>query len=249
MRIDLNSDCGESFGEQIVGDDEQIIPLLSSANLACGAHGGDHRVMQRAVQIAVENGVRIGAHVSYPDMANFGREVMELPPERLRYTIVEQLRRLADVAVKQSARLAYVKPHGALYNQAHRDAPTAQTVLDAIVVFDPQLAIMCMPDSVIGQLATERGVRVIWEGFADRAYLADGSLAPRSVPGAVHTDPDAVAAQAMALARREPIETLDGGRLWLDVQSICIHSDTPGALELLRAVRTAFAAAGIEAGC
>lgn len=249
MRIDLNSDCGESFGEHIVGDDEQVIPLVSSANLACGAHGGDHRVMQRAVQIAKDNDVRIGAHVSYPDMANFGREVMELPPARLRYTIVEQMRRLADVALKQKAAVAYVKPHGALYNQAHKQAECAETILDAMIEFDPQLAIMCMPNSVIGQLAGERGVRVIWEGFADRAYLADGSLAPRSLPGAVHTDAAVAATQALALARREPIQTLDGGQLWLDVQSLCIHSDTPGALELLHAVRAAFAEAGIEVGC
>jgi UPF0271 protein len=205
--------------------------------------------MQRAVQLARDNNVRIGAHISYPDLINFGREVLQMPPAALRYSLVEQLRRLKDVTLKHGARMVYVKPHGALYNQAHKDPETAEVVLDAIRRFDDSLPIMCMPGSVIGSLAHLHDLTVIREGFADRAYLADGSLAPRALAGAVHTNPELVAAQALALSRHEPIQTLDGATLQLRVESVCIHSDTEGALRLIQATRRAFDLAEIEVAC
>ena len=249
MRIDLNSDCGESFGEHLVGDDEQIIPLLSSANLACGAHGGDPEVMARAIALASAHKVRIGAHVSYPDRENFGRVVMQLSPDELRHSIAEQLHRLTEAAARAQADVTYVKPHGALYNEAQKDVQSATAVLDAVEEFDAALPVVCMPGSEIAGLAQQRGIAVTLEGFADRAYLASGALAPRSMARAVHTDVDLVVGQALAIARREPVQTLDGGYLRVPAESICIHSDTPGALAMIRAVRAALIAADFEVAC
>ena len=239
MRIDLNADVGEECG-----DDAALIPLLTSANVACGGHAGNPEVMRRTVALCLAHGTNVGAHVSYPDRANFGRRDLALPAGQITVSVGEQLQALSEVAHSAGARLTYVKAHGALYNRMADDAAVADAVIAAVRAFDPALALLTLPDSVALQRAREQGLRAVGEAFADRGYRDDGRLQPRGGPGAVLTDVAEVTARALAWAKEGDMKSVSGRSVRVEARSLCVHGDTPGAV----AVATALRAALIEAG-
>lgn len=228
--VDLNSDVGEGFGAWTGGPDDELMSLISSANIACGFHAGDPSIIRRTCDMAVANGVAIGAHVSYPDLIGFGRRFIDMKPDELADAVVYQLGALDGCARVAGSRVTYVKPHGALYNTIVRHEAQAEAVARAIRSFDPTLPLLGLPgtNSAIEQRAAEYGLTFCFEGFADRGYTPEGTLVPRGQPGALLTDGEAAAEQAIALADR-------------GIASICVHSDTPGAARIATAVR-----AGLE---
>jgi UPF0271 protein len=238
--VDLNADVGEGCGQ-----DAALMPLISSANIACGLHAGDAETMREAVRLAIEHGVAIGAHPSFPDRDHFGRREMQLAAADLHECIVGQVRMLAGMAAAAGARLRHVKPHGALYNMAARDEELAETVVAAVRSVDPSLAIFGLAGSALVKAALRMGLRGVSEAFADRAYRADGSLVPRDQPGSVLGDESAVASRAVAMVRDRGVAAVDGSRVGLDADTICIHGDTPGAPAVARRIRDALAVAGI----
>ena len=239
--IDLNADVGEGCGQ-----DAALMPLISSANIACGGHAGDADSMREAVALAIEHGVAIGAHPSYPDREHFGRRDMHLSARELHECIVAQIDSLATVARAAGTRLRHVKPHGALYNMAARDAELAGVVVTAIRSIDSSLMLFGLAGSALLAAAEGAGLRAVSETFADRAYKADGSLLPRSQPGSVVHDEAAVADRAVAMARDGTVIAVDGSRIAIRADTICIHGDTPGAVALAQRIRDAFFAAGIR---
>ncbi|MBX9471750.1 LamB/YcsF family protein [Microcella sp.] len=242
--VDLNSDLGESFGAWTMGDDAAMLPLVTSANLACGFHAGDPSAMLAASRTAVLHGVAIGAHPSYRDLAGFGRRDMEVPAEQLHADLLYQVAALSGVTAHAGGRVAYVKPHGALYNRIAVDLEVAEVVADVARALD--LPVLGLPGSAIAAACDRAGVRFVREAFADRGYLADGTLAPRSLDGAVLTDPAEVAERAVRIATEGVVIALDGTEISARVDSLCVHGDTPGAVELARSVRAALDAAGVE---
>ncbi|MCL3819753.1 LamB/YcsF family protein [Aeromicrobium wangtongii] len=232
MRIDLNADLGESWERWRSGEDVRLLDVVTSANVCCGAYAGDPELMRVTCEAAVSRGVAIGAQVGYPDRDGFGRVFVDLPPAALRREVVRQVRLLDDIATSAGGAVTYVKPHGALYNTIVHHEEHARAVVDAMLDLDAPLPLLGLPGSRALEIAVDAGLSVVHEGFADRAYTAAGRLVPRSEPGAVLDDPSAVAAQAVRLHR--------------DVASICVHSDSPGALDLARAVRIALEDAGAE---
>ncbi len=244
-RIDLNSDLGESFGAWRMGDDAAMLPLVTSANLACGFHAGDPATMLDGVRLAAEHGVAIGAHPSYRDLAGFGRRAMDVAERDLHADVLYQVSALAGIAASAGTRVRYVKPHGALYNRIAVDPGQARAVARAAA--DAGLPLLGPAGSAIEEAAAEVGVHFVREAFADRAYLPDGRLAPRTEPGAVLTEVPAIAERAVRLAETGTVEAIDGSVLALAVDSLCVHGDTPGAVAMARAVREALGSAGIEA--
>jgi UPF0271 protein len=238
--VDLNADVGEGCGQ-----DGALMPLVSSANIACGLHAGDAGTMREAVQLARDHGVAIGAHPSFPDRDHFGRREMALSARDLHECIVAQLRSLAEVAAAAGAALRHVKPHGALYNMAARDQSLAEAVAVAIRSIDPSLLIFGLAGSALVKTASRMGLRAVGEAFADRAYGPDGSLVPRDHAGSVLQDASVVASQAVAIVREQGVVAVDGSRIRVDADTICIHGDTPEAPALAKRVRAALAAAGI----
>ncbi len=246
MPIDLNADVGESYGAWVMGDDEGLLPLVTSANIACGAHAGDSLVMARTVALAARVGVTAGAHPGYPDRDGFGRRDLAMTNEELEASLLAQLGALAAIAGAAGVRLRHVKPHGALYNRAAGDAALAETVAQTVRRFSPELVLVGLAGSVLLDAGRAAGLRVAGEAFADRAYEADGTLRSRRVPGAVHSDPEAVAAQAVSIACDRQVQATDGSMIAVDADTICVHGDTPGAPAMARAVRRALEAAGVE---
>jgi UPF0271 protein len=234
VRVDLNSDLGEG-----AGSDEEIMASITSANIACGAHAGDLETMRRTVVLALRHGVAIGAHPGYRDPANFGRVALDLPRAALFADVVTQIETLQGVAAEAGARVTHVKAHGALYNKGERDPEIAAVIADAVRTVGSDLTLFASPRSAMHAAARAVGLRVAREGFADRAYEPDGTLRSRSLPGAVHTDPDVAAAQAVALAGGTGVRASDGSILRLEVDTICVHGDTPNAAAIARAVRQA----------
>jgi UPF0271 protein len=245
MRIDLNADVGESLGPWAMGDDEALIPLVTSVNVACGFHAGDPRTIERTVAIAVEAGAAIGAHPGYPDLVGFGRRDMAVAPDDLEAAIVYQVGAVAAFVRAAGAELRHVKAHGALYNTAARDAGIADAIADAVRSVDPQLVMVCLSRSAMVAAAQRAGLRHVEEAFADRAYLADGNLVPRRSPGAVVTDPAAIAERVAAMAKERTVRAIDGGAVALDARTVCVHGDTPGAVQVIRAIRARLAQDGI----
>jgi UPF0271 protein len=243
--MDLNSDLGEGFGIWRLGDDDALLAIVTSANVACGYHAGDASTMRRVCLVAAERGVAIGAQVSYRDLAGFGRRRIDYAANELRDDIVYQVGALAAFARRAGERVRYLKPHGALYNTAAVDEGQAAAVVEAVLDVDPALPLLCQPGSVLAQAGEGAGLRVVAEGFGDRAYLPDGRLAPRTIPGAVIHDPDAVVERAVRMATDAEVVTVDGSVLKLRVDSICLHGDTPGAVTLAGRVRDALLAAGV----
>ncbi len=245
-RIDLNCDMGESFGRYSLGDDEAMLRVVTSANIACGLHAGDPLVMKRTVARAAQYGVAIGAHPGYPDLQGFGRREMNLAPDEVEAFTLYQLGALAGIARAAGAALAHVKPHGALYNTLARDGILAAAFARAVAAFDSALIVVTLPGSALAQAAAAVGLRVALEGFADRAYRADGSLVSRSTPGAVIHDPARVAERAVRMVTCGEVETIEGQVISLRVDTLCVHGDTPGAPRLAAELRAAFEAAGIS---
>ena len=239
--IDLNADLAEGFGQWRLGDDDALLEVVTSANVACGFHAGDPSLMRRVCAVAADRGVAIGAQVSYRDLAGFGRRRIDYEPDELRDDVLYQIG-----ALSAFGRVRYVKPHGALYNTAAVDEGQASAVVAAVVDFAPDLPVLCQPGSVLARVAGAAGLTVVGEGFADRGYRADGRLVPRSAPGALVHDPAAVAERAVRMAVDGSIVAVDGTAVSVPVRSICLHGDTPGAVTLARSVRAALAEAGLE---
>jgi len=243
--IDLNSDLGESFGVWKLGDDEAMLELVTSANVACGFHAGDPSTLRAVCTAAVRNGVAIGAQVSYPDLVGFGRRFIDIDPRDLRDGVLYQLGALDAFAQVAGTEVAYVKPHGALYHATIDGDAQADALVAAAVEYDPSLAVLGAPGSALLRCADAAGLEPVIEAFADRAYLRDGRLVPRSEPGSLVVDPAEVAARAVRLATDHEVLSVDGSVVKVAVRSLCLHGDTPGAVTLARAVRDALEAAGI----
>ncbi|MGN6608306.1 MAG: LamB/YcsF family protein [Jatrophihabitans sp.] len=248
MRLDLNADLGEGFGIWRLGDDEALLDVVTSANVACGFHAGDPLTMRRVCVAAAARGVAVGAHVGYRDLAGFGRRRIDIAPDDLAADVLYQLGALDACARAAGDRVRYVKPHGALYNTAADDMVQAEAVAEAVAAFDRALPLLGLPGSALETAAHDAGVPFVAEAFADRAYLPDGRLVPRSQPAAVLTDPYAVVAQAAAIAVHGRVIATDGSSVPVDARSLCVHGDTPGAVELAREIRRTLADAGVTLG-
>jgi UPF0271 protein len=246
LTLDMNSDLGEGFGAWRMGDDFALLDLVTSANIACGFHAGDPTIMRRVCERAVARDVAIGAHVSYQDLAGFGRRAMDIEPERLADDVVYQIAALDGVARVAGSRVSYVKPHGALYNRIVRDRDQAAAVVAAVRSYDPGLPLLGLPGSEVLTQAAAAGLNTVAEAFADRAYRPDGSLAPRGTPGAVVTDPAEVVRRCVALATSGEVGDVNGAPVRIVARSLCVHGDTPGAVELAGRIRAALADAGVR---
>jgi UPF0271 protein len=245
VQIDLNADLGEGFGIWRLGDDEALLQIVTSANVACGFHAGDPSTMARVCQRAVELGVAIGAQVGYRDLAGFGRRRIEVSADDLRADVLYQLGALDAFAQAAGSRVRYVKPHGALYNTAADDPVQASAVAAAVASYDRSLPLLGLPDSQLADAAGEHGLPFVAEAYADRRYLPTGRLVSRARADAVLTDEAGVVAQALAIARTGTATATDGAAVALTAASLCVHGDTDGAVRLARAVRVALADAGI----
>lgn len=244
--IDLNADLGESFGSWSMGDDAALLAVVTSANIACGFHAGDPTTLLRTCRAAAERGVAIGAHVSYHDLAGFGRRFVDVHPDDLAADVLYQIGALDGIARACGTRVSYVKPHGALYNTVvHHDAHAA-AVVEAVAAWTPEpLAVLGLPGSILLARAEVAGLPAVTEAFADRAYTADGRLVPRSQHGAVITDAPEVARRAVQMAVERRVTAIDGAVVEVDARSICVHGDTPGARLAATAVRAALEGAGV----
>lgn len=240
MRIDLSADVGEG------ADDFPIFPLVTSVSVACGAHAGDEDTMDRCVAEAKRLGVAVGAHPGYPDREGFGRRPLDISDEDLTATLLDQIAALRRVCDRSAVPLSHVKPHGALYNGAALDASVAAIVARAVGKAGPGLILVGLAGSEMIRAAANAGIPAAGEAFADRRYMPDASLAPRGLTDALITEPSAAAAQAVAIARGEPVEALGGRSLRIEAATICLHADTPGAADIARAVRDALDRAGVE---
>ncbi|MFO1506001.1 MAG: 5-oxoprolinase subunit PxpA [Lysobacterales bacterium] len=245
--IDLNADVGESFGAWRMGDDAAVIASVTSANIACGFHAGDAATMRRTVALAQEHGVAIGAHPSLPDLAGFGRREMTVSPDEVYGFMLVQIGALHGIATAAGARLHHVKPHGALYNMAARDRALADAVARAVRDFDHRLVLVGLAGGASLEAGRAAGLRVAAEAFCDRRYRADGSLAPRGEPAAVIEDVDAAIAQAVDIAVCGQATAIDGSRVAIHADTLCVHGDGPHAAELARGLRAALESAGIAA--
>ena len=244
--MDLNADLGESFGSWKMGDDAVMFQLVTSANVACGFHAGDPITMLDSCRAAYELDVTVGAHVGYRDLAGFGRRSLDASFDELFGDVLYQLGALDGVAHAVGASVDYVKPHGALYNRLVHDAGQAEAVVAAVSAYDPGLPILGLPGSELLKQAREAGHPVFVEAFADRAYQADGTLVPRSQEGAVLHDVDAVVERAVRMATKGEVVAVDGTVVQVRPDSLCIHGDTPGAVEMAAGVRAGLVAAGVE---
>ncbi len=243
-RVDFNSDIGESFGSYKMGLDEEVISCISSANIACGFHAGDPGWMRHTVGLAERNSVGIGAHPAFPDLRGFGRRNMVVDPQEVRDDVVYQIGALT--AFTEEKRLQHVKPHGAMYNMAVKDEALARAICEAILEVDQRLILLALSGSRWVEIAEEMGLRVAREVFADRALMPDGSLAPRSEPGAVLHDADQIAERTLRMVTEGTVEAVDGSQVDVVADSICLHGDTPGAVAMARAVRDTLEGAGVE---
>ena len=245
-RIDLNADVGESLGPWPMGADEALIPLVTSVNVACGFHAGDPLTIRRTVRLALDAGIAVGAHPGYPDLVGFGRRDMDLADDELEAAVLYQVAALAGFVRAEGGRLAHVKPHGALYNRAATDPFVAVPIARAVASLDPELRLVGPPGSALLVAGIAAGLVCVAEGFADRAYEADGRLRSRRLPGALLHDPDRAAAQAVGIARDSRVTAFGGTVIPVSAATLCIHGDTPGAAAIAAAVRDALAAAGVE---
>ena len=246
MRVDLNSDVGESFGAYTIGTDPLLLPHVTSANVACGFHAGDPRVMRETVALAKHHGVAVGAHPGFQDLAGFGRREMQATPREVEDFVVYQIGALAAVAAVQGIRLQHVKPHGALFNMAVRDAALADAIARATAAVDRALILFGLPGSELIRAGGRAGLRTAAEVFADRAYEPDGTLVSRRKTGAVIHDPEAVVARVVRMAVERTVVAVDGSLVRLELDTICVHGDTAGAANLAARVRRALEAAGVQ---
>jgi UPF0271 protein len=244
--VDLNADLGEGFGRWTLTDDDALLDVVTSANVACGFHAGDPSTMRRVCARAVERGVRIGAQVSYRDLAGFGRRAMDVPRQELTDELAYQIGALRAFAEAAGGEVAYVKPHGALYNRAVHDAEQAAAIADAVVFAGRGVPLLGLPGSCLEQAAAERAVGYVVEAFADRAYTAGGTLVPRGAVGAVVDDADEVVRRSVGIAREGVVTAHTGEQVQVRARSLCLHGDTPGAADLAARVRAGLTAAGVD---
>lgn len=243
--LDINSDVGESYGAFRIGADADLFPLISSANVACGFHGGDPLTMERTVRALAALGVAIGAHPSFHDLRGFGRRNITTTPEEIRTDLLYQIGALQAFCQVAGVSLHHVKPHGTLYNIATTDRLVANAIVSAVHDLAPDVLLYALPGSELESAATACGLRVAREAFADRAYMSDGTLAPRSMPGAVLDDPALMASRVVQMVRGEQIATIDGGHITIAADTVCVHSDTPTAVPIASALHDALTDAGI----
>lgn len=235
-KIDINCDVGESYGNFKIGNDEALLPLISSCNIGCGFHGGDPLHMQKTVQLAIKNNVQIGAHPSFHDLMGFGRRYMKLPLNELQAIISYQISALKGITESQGGSLSYVKPHGALYNSIANNKEEAIATIEAIQSIDPHLALMGLAGSALEEIARAKGIKFIREAFADRRYLSDGGLMPRSIENAVIDTVEESVSQILCITKEQKVNTSEG-LISLVADSICIHGDNPLAVEILQTLR------------
>ncbi|MFD6426186.1 LamB/YcsF family protein [Streptomyces sp. NPDC060198] len=243
--MDLNADLGEGFGRWTLTDDDALLSCVTSANVACGFHAGDPAVMRRVCEGAATRGVTIGAQVSYRDLAGFGRRSMDVPAAELTAEIAYQIGALRVFAEAAGSRVAYVKPHGALYNRAVHDDAQAEAVVRGVLLAGGDLPVLGLPGSRLLAHAREAGLPAVEEAFADRAYTPEGTLVPRGEPGAVVEDPDEVVRRAVRMTVDRTVVAADGSTVPVAARSLCLHGDTPGAAALARRVRAALEEAGV----
>lgn len=243
--MDINSDLGEGYGAWRMGEDAAMLNIVSSANIACGFHAGDPLTILSTLREAAARGVAVGAHVSYPDRVGFGRRRMDVAPAELTADVIYQIGALQGLAAAAGTRVRYVKPHGALYNTIADDAVQADAVIAGIRALDPDLILMALAGAPILERARAAGLNVVAEAFADRAYSPSGALVPRREPEAVLHDPEQVAARMVRLATEGIVEAANGSTLRLEAQSICVHGDSPAAVEMAARIRERLTAEGV----
>ena len=245
MRIDLNCDLGESYGIYHLGQDEDVMRSITSANVACGFHGGDPMVIRRTIRLAREANVAVGAHPSFADLLGFGRREMHVPADEVEDLVLFQIAAVAGVAKAEGVGLQHVKAHGALNNMASREPALARAIARAVAAFDRSLALIALAGSCVMEAGRAEGLRVVSEVYADRAYEPDGSLVSRRKPGSVIHEPDDVVRRVVRMATDGTVAASDGSTLRLDAESVCVHGDTPGAVAIAAAVRQGLGAAGV----
>jgi UPF0271 protein len=246
MSIDINCDMGESFGAWHMGEDDAAIQHITSANIACGWHAGDPMVMSRTVKLAKLHGVAVGAHPGYPDLLGFGRRQMGTFPGEIKQYMLYQIGALFAVAAAAGVKLQHVKPHGALYNLVAKDEQAASEVIEAVRTFNPELILVTLAGSLCADMATSAGIRVAREIFPDRAYLADGQLAPRTMAGAVIHDPTAVGERVVKLLHSGKMLSIEGEEISLHGDTMCVHGDNPDAWRLAKTIRNLLETSKIE---
>ena len=247
-KIDLNCDMGESFGAWTMGMDGEVIRHVTSANIACGFHAGDPRVMYETVKLAKAHGVGVGAHPGYPDLAGFGRRNMDCTPEEVRDFVAYQIGAMKAFCAMHGVALQHVKPHGSLYNASVGNEAMIRAIVEAVAGVDGEVIYLALggaQEPLVTKITKEAGIRVAFEAFPDRAYTPEGKLAPRSLPGAVIKDPEVAAERALRMAKEGKIVTTDGSILEMRIDTICVHGDNPSAVELVRTIRSAIEGEGI----
>ncbi len=240
LNMDINCDLGESYGHFKVGNDEALFPFLTSCNIACGFHGGDPLHIENTIILAMQHQLRIGAHPSYPDLAGFGRRSMQLETNELKAILKYQIAALKGMVESHGGRLAYVKPHGALYNKAAVDASECQVIIEAMKEIDPSLALMGLAGSIMESIAAANQLPFIAEAFADRRYTQNGQLQARSAKNAVINNVKEAVEQVLSIINEQKVQTTAGGFYPINARSICVHGDTSAALDILRAIHHAF---------
>ncbi|KEF30448.1 Lactam utilization protein LamB [Marinobacter nitratireducens] len=246
-RLLINADMGESFGPWVMGLDEHVMPHVDLANVACGFHASDPHVIRKTVRLANAHGVKVGAHPSYPDLVGFGRRSIACSPDEVEDLVLYQIGALSGICQAEGGRLHYVKPHGALYNDMVQDRSLFEAVVKAVRDFDANLPLMTMAardNTMEREVARQYGVTLWFEAFADRAYDADGRLVSRRTPGAVHEDPGTILAQALTIAKGEPLIAMDGSQLILEANTLCVHGDNSESIAAIRSIREAIQALG-----
>ncbi|MGC8999020.1 MAG: LamB/YcsF family protein [Candidatus Bathyarchaeia archaeon] len=247
FQVDINCDLGESFGAFKVGNDAEIMPYITSANVACGFHAGEPLTMAQTIALAKKHGVAVGAHPGYPDLMGFGRREMQLTSEEAKSYIIYQIGALQAFAKVFGVNLQHVKPHGAMYNMALKDRELSRAIAEAIAKLDLDLIVFAPPKSALAEMAANTGLRVAYEFFADRAYNSDGSLVSRKMPGAIIEKPDKALKRALRAVKEGVVEAFDGTLVELgQVHTICVHGDTPTAVKLAEALKKGLVKAGIE---
>ena len=245
-KVDLNSDLGESFGRYTIGNDDKIIPLISSANIACGFHASDPVVMTTAIEQTKEAGIQIGAHPGFPDLMGFGRRNMVVTPEEAKAYLKYQLGALSAFTKSQGVKIQHVKPHGAFYNMAAVDEKLARAMCEAVYEVDKAIIFMGLAGSQMIKAAEEVGLQAASEVFADRAYNDDGTLVSRKLPGAVIKDKDLAIKRVVRMVKEGKVESINGNDISIKADSICVHGDNPKALEFVKNIRETLVAEGVE---
>lgn len=244
-RIDLNCDMGESFGTYTLGYDSEAMPYVTSINVACGFHASDPSNMHKTVKLAKKYGVAVGAHPSYPDLVGFGRRVLAASPEEIKADVIYQIGALYGFCKAEGVEMQHVKPHGALYNVAEKDIVVATAIAEAIKAVDDSLYMLCLANSAMVEAAKNVGVKYVEEAFADRAYTNGGSLVSRKQAGSVIHDVNLVAERVLMMVTSKKIISIDGAEVPIDAQTICVHGDTPGAVDMIKTIRAKLDAEGI----